>query len=229
MKENKFSLVNETVSEDTKRLLNEVLKRYGAVSSWKLSSLSHNEFSWKCARKGLSPSDNGNVKLTVEAMKVDAFREGKFLELYLKNKAWKADLEGETKVYLVKDKEDSIVLFFSIKCGLLYKTYQYDKLESDKREFVNMLIDAMMQQDSETLDNYYNSGMYNLHEMDYLFGIAHNRIDLKMEDKELQDSKYTLKVEESYPAIEIHHFCRNSKYELNIKLEYHWGLEFTGK
>lgn len=147
-----------------------------------------------------------------------AFREGKSLELYLKNKAWKADLEGETKVYLVKDKEDSIVLFFSIKCGLLYKTYQYDKLESDKREFVNMLIDAMMQQDSETLENYYNSGMYNLHEMDYLFRIAKNRIDLKMEEKELQDSKYTLKVEESYPAIEIHHFCRNSKYELNHEI-----------
>lgn len=70
-----FSLVKDTVSEETKQLVNNVLDRYGAESSWKLSSLSHNEFSWKCARKGLSSSDNGNVKLTVNAMKVDAARE----------------------------------------------------------------------------------------------------------------------------------------------------------
>ena len=40
-----FSSINGTVSEETKQLVNNVLDRYGAVSSWKLSSLSHNEFS----------------------------------------------------------------------------------------------------------------------------------------------------------------------------------------
>lgn len=70
-----FSAVSATVSEEAKRLVDSVLERYGAVSSWKLSSLSHNEFSWKCARKGLGASDNGNVKLSVSAMKVDAARE----------------------------------------------------------------------------------------------------------------------------------------------------------
>lgn len=75
LKKNMFSSVSGTVCEETKSLVNSVLNRYGAVSSWKLSSLSHNEFSWKCARKGLGSSDNGNVKLTVNAMKVDAARE----------------------------------------------------------------------------------------------------------------------------------------------------------
>ena len=64
-----------TLSQESMELIDSVLKRYGALQSWKLSSLSHNEFSWKCARKGLGPSDNGNVKLTVNAMKVDAARE----------------------------------------------------------------------------------------------------------------------------------------------------------
>lgn len=144
-----------------------------------------------------------------------ATAEGKGLEDYLKNMAWEADSEGETKVYLVKDQDGSIALFFSIKCGLLYKNYQYDELESDKLDFVNMLVQAMSQKDNDTLDNYYNSGMYNDQEMDQLFEIAHNRIDLKLEDKELQDNKYTLKVEECYSAIEIHHFCRNSTYKMN--------------
>ena len=81
-----------------------------------------------------------------------------------------------------------------------------------------MLVDAMLQNDNDTLSNYYNSGMYDLKEMEYLFKIASNRIDLKMEDKELQDNKYTLKVEECYSAIEIHHFCRNSMYKINEKI-----------
>lgn len=72
---NLFSSVTGTVSAETKKLVDSVLERYGTVSSWKLSSLSHNEFSWKCARKGLGAADNGNVELTVEAMKVDAARE----------------------------------------------------------------------------------------------------------------------------------------------------------
>lgn len=70
-----FKEVEDTVSQETQKLVNNVLDRYGTVSSWKLSSLSHAEFSWKCARKGLKASENGNVKLTVNAMKVDAARE----------------------------------------------------------------------------------------------------------------------------------------------------------
>lgn len=147
-----------------------------------------------------------------------ATSEGKSLEDYLKNKAWRADLEGETKVYLVKDQNGSIALFFSIKCGLLYKNYQYDELESDKLDFVNMLMEAILQKDNETLDNYYRSEMYDFQEMDHLFKIAYNRVDLKMEDKRLQDSKYTLKVEECYSAIEIHHFCRNSMYRMDRQI-----------
>lgn len=141
--------------------------------------------------------------------------DGKGLEYYLKNNAWQADLEGETKVYLVKDNMDTIALFFSIKCGLLYKNYQYDTLESDKRDFITLLMDAMLQKDTNTLSEYYDSKVYNTQEMDRLFEIAKNRIGLKIEEKELQDNKFTLKVEECYSAIEIHHFCKNSAYKMD--------------
>lgn len=70
-----FSSVTDTVCEATRVLLKSVLDRYGSLSSWKLSSLSHEEFSWKKARKGLEASDNGNVELTLEAMMVDATKE----------------------------------------------------------------------------------------------------------------------------------------------------------
>jgi len=65
----------EKVSDDTMNLLKNVLMRYGSLSSWKLSGLSHEEFSWKKARKGLKASEDGDVALTLPAMMVDATRE----------------------------------------------------------------------------------------------------------------------------------------------------------
>ena len=65
----------DKVSTCTVELLKSVLERYGSLSSWKLSSLSHEEFSWKKARKGLEAADDGDVKLSLDAMKVDATRE----------------------------------------------------------------------------------------------------------------------------------------------------------
>ena len=72
---NPFSNVEGTVSEKTVELLKNVLNRYGSLSSWKLSSLSHEEFSLKKSRVGLDAGEDGNVELSLEAMKVDATKE----------------------------------------------------------------------------------------------------------------------------------------------------------
>lgn len=63
------------VSDGTMELLKSVLDRYGSLSSWKLSSLSHEEFSWKKARKGLEAGEDGDVEMSLDAMRVDATRE----------------------------------------------------------------------------------------------------------------------------------------------------------
>lgn len=70
-----FSNVHGSVSAKTKELLQSVLNRYGSLSSWKLSSLSHEEFSWKKSRVGLEADEDGSVELSLEAMKVDATKE----------------------------------------------------------------------------------------------------------------------------------------------------------
>ena len=67
--------IKDSVSDNTKKILESVFDRYGSLSSWKLSALSHEEFSWKMARSGLNYEDNGNVPLSLNAMKVDAQRE----------------------------------------------------------------------------------------------------------------------------------------------------------
>ena len=55
------------------------------------------------------------------------------LEAYIRNedKAWAEDLDGETRVYLVKDKAGKIALFFSLKCGLLVGENLEEKLSSE--------------------------------------------------------------------------------------------------
>ncbi len=70
-----YSDVVQAVDEFTRSLLVKVLNRYAERSSWSLSRLSHDEVSWKHAREGLNPEDNGSVPLTEKMMRVDAVRE----------------------------------------------------------------------------------------------------------------------------------------------------------
>lgn len=70
-----FKSVNETLTEEEKGLVESVFERYDSFDAWDLSSLSHEEFSWKQAREGLAPNENGSQKLSLRAMRVDAKRE----------------------------------------------------------------------------------------------------------------------------------------------------------
>ena len=71
----RFKLVQSDVSDKTVALLDKVLDRYGNLSSWQLSNLSHGELSWKQARRNLKPDVNGDTKLSLNAMRLDAAKE----------------------------------------------------------------------------------------------------------------------------------------------------------
>ena len=75
LKERPFSDVMDKVCDATMKLVKAVCERYDNVSSWKLSTLSHGEVSWKRSRRGLESDENGSVKLKLNDMKVDAARE----------------------------------------------------------------------------------------------------------------------------------------------------------
>ena len=70
-----YSSPADSLKKEEQYLVENVLSRYGNLSSWKLSSLSHNEYSWKKSRQGLALDERGDRKLKLEAMKVDAARE----------------------------------------------------------------------------------------------------------------------------------------------------------
>lgn len=75
MQKTPFASASDSLLDSTKQLLRDVLARYGQMSSWTLSRLSHDEFSWKTARKGLNSDENGDVKMTLDTMMLDAARE----------------------------------------------------------------------------------------------------------------------------------------------------------
>lgn len=72
---NMFRYVQGRLEEKSRELVEDVYKRYKGMSSWKLSSLSHGELSWKSAREGLDANENGTVVLKLADMRVDAARE----------------------------------------------------------------------------------------------------------------------------------------------------------
>ncbi len=65
-------LSGECTRDECKYIVNNVILEYGALASWKLSELSHKEISWKNARTGLREGENGNRKLKLEDIRIDA-------------------------------------------------------------------------------------------------------------------------------------------------------------
>lgn len=55
-------------------IFDKVFSQYAHKDSWSLSRLSHGEYSWKNARKGLGPVDACNNPISIEDIKVDANR-----------------------------------------------------------------------------------------------------------------------------------------------------------
>lgn len=142
-------------------------------------------------------------------------KENNTLEEYIKNKAWEEDLNGETRVYLVKDKSGDIVLFFSVRCGLLVEEYSAEKLPEDKQNFVDTVVDSILKNDTSTEKYLYEYGCecYAYEECDRLFKIAKNRVHSKNESKVIGQFN-TIKVHKCIPAIEVAHLCKNESFQV---------------
>lgn len=74
-KNNPFEKVLDNVSPNTLNILKQVIKRYGNISSWTLSAITHDEFSWKFSREGIKSGVNGDVSIPLDAIMVDVIRE----------------------------------------------------------------------------------------------------------------------------------------------------------
>lgn len=138
------------------------------------------------------------------------------LEWYLQKKAWSNDLEGETKVYLIKDNEGALVAFFSIKCGLLYDNKEYQKLQGDEMEFVSLVFEQYMQNSADkatAIQSFYEYfGHMEYKRKEQLVEIAIQKSEDFNEIQTSRDGNFMMRVHETYSAVEIAHFCKNINY-----------------
>lgn len=149
------------------------------------------------------------------------------LEAYLRDedKAWTEDLDGETRVYLVKDKSGNIALFFSVKCGLLVGENLEEKLSDEYQEFVDAVIEVKRTKDKESIQRMYEAGtsMYG-EEVDRLFEIAEHRLETKTESTEIGQSENTINVPNCISAIELRHLCKNEEFIIPEQLDIPLGF-----
>ncbi len=130
-------------------------------------------------------------------------------ENFLKKAAWKESEAGRTKVYLIKErKTGNIRAYFSIKCGMLYSPYAYQKLYGDDREFFEMIMDAMRSNDEELLKDYKASDYYTPEKFEELYNEA-QRIVEDENNRKNGISKESFNVDSTYSAIEIENLCKN--------------------
>lgn len=69
---NRICAETHDISSEIQYIANNVILGYGSFESWKLSQISHNDISWRNARRGLKPGENGYVPLSNEDIKKDA-------------------------------------------------------------------------------------------------------------------------------------------------------------
>lgn len=67
----------DSYDEKTIKVIEDTIARYKRFSSWGLSRITHNEVSWRNARRGLQDGENGNNPMHVEDIKIDADAESR--------------------------------------------------------------------------------------------------------------------------------------------------------
>lgn len=161
---------------------------------------------------------------------VDAFYNGRngSLEHTLKNEAYEEDESGNIAYYLIKDKEENILFYFSIKCGILYDMFgEEEKLRKISKLF-HFLVElekdpSSTKEDKETIASILESirTRKGLVKKD-LSKISHIKKNQIIEDLAKESEDHLKRVGKTFAGVEIVHFCANDAYrplwgKLNIK------------
>ncbi len=151
-------------------------------------------------------------KKAILSFKTNSYSEP--LVNYLQNSAWQKDEEGATKVYLIKDTAGKIASYFSLRCGLMYE--RDEKLSKNERNIFESLYEEMKKDPggtrSKELENTYFAATAEIGERQAtrLYEMARDKLDA--EEYEARDPSTTERTKETYPAIELGHYCKNTEY-----------------
>lgn len=169
-------------------------------------------------------SNENNLRL------VDTFcnvRNGS-LEHTLKNEAYEEDEAGNIAYYLIKDKDENILFYFSIKCGILYDLFGEEEKLRKINDLFLFLVElekdpSSTKKDKETIASILESirtrkGLVKKE----LSKISHIKKSQIIEDLAKESEDNLKRVGKTFAGVEIVHFCANDNYrpyweKLNIK------------
>ena len=169
-------------------------------------------------------SNENNLRL------VDTFcnvRNGS-LEHTLKNEAYEEDEAGNIAYYLIKDKDENILFYFSIKCGILYDLFGEEEKLRKINDLFHFLVElekdpSSTNDDKETIASILESirtrkGLVKKE----LSKISHIKKSQIIEDLAKESEDNLKRVGKTFAGVEIVHFCANDNYrpsweKLNIK------------
>ncbi len=168
--------------------------------------------SLKCER--LSSNDE-NLRLVEDFYN----RRNPSLEQTLKNEAMEEDIDGSVAYYLIKDINDNILFFFSLKSGSLYDSY-FDtnviKLLKSLNVFVKeSLEDSDLSEEQRLILNGIQEKIRShkgITKTD-LEKIPKGKKEKLIKDLEKELNKNIRHVGKTYSSIEIVHFCSNNAFD----------------
>lgn len=138
--------------------------------------------------------------------------KGEGLVSSLQRQGWRSDMRGSTAYYVIKNPEGEIVMFFSLKCGVLFDPdYVVEYMEKFKEAFTDDRLLKDWQhylEGDEAAARYFHRLYRAMGEDEFMDFLESLRIK---SDKKHEPNKKIIRVSEARPAIELVEFCANDE------------------
>ena len=139
-------------------------------------------------------------------------RRGEGLVNSLLSRGWSSDLRGHIAYYLIRNPQGEIVMFFSLKCGVLFDpdyAARYLEQFKDKLEQDNALARWYRALDGDPLEQHYFERQRRRMGPDKFDDFVESL--LIKSDKKQEPNQKIIRVSTSRPAIELVEFCANDQ------------------
>lgn len=149
-------------------------------------------------------------------------KRGTLIVDYLKQHGMKEDMEGSTAFYIVRNKNNDVLMFFSLKCGELFDPlFDETEIEAGYEEHL-LIIQAL--RNVESNEEAKNRALEKIKEISETKGISirtalelilketktkQKMLSVLSKEKETEGNEKVSRVSKTYPGIELVHFCTN--------------------
>lgn len=149
-------------------------------------------------------------------------KRGTLIVDYLKQHGMKEDMEGSTAFYIVRNKNNDVLMFFSLKCGELFDPlFDETEIEAGYEEHL-LIIQAL--RNVESNEEAKNRAFEKIKEISETKGISIRtalelilketktkqiKMSFLSKEKEIEGNEKVSRVNKTYPGIELVHFCTN--------------------